>query len=83
MEGRIKFVDAKTQKWGYIVPPDKSADVYFKIEDFIGPRHRQLTAMRRFSSNSSSKAQTERPGASSCSFHPPQLPQSSQARAVN
>ena len=37
MEGRIKFVDAKTQKWGYIVPSDKSADVYFKIEDFIGP----------------------------------------------
>ena len=37
MEGRIKFIDAKTQKWGFIVPSDKSADVHFEIADFIGP----------------------------------------------
>ena len=37
MEGRIKFIDAKIQKWGFIVPSDKSADVHFEIADFIGP----------------------------------------------
>ena len=27
MEGRIKFVDPKTKKWGFIVPSDSSVDV--------------------------------------------------------
>jgi len=35
MEGRIKFVDPKTQKWGFIVPTDKSRDVHFDIRDFV------------------------------------------------
>ena len=38
MEGRIKFVDPKTQKWGFIVPADKTRDVHFDIADFAGPR---------------------------------------------
>lgn len=37
MEGRIKFVDPKTRKWGFIVPADKSRDVHFDIRDFAGP----------------------------------------------
>jgi hypothetical protein len=37
MEGRIKFVDPKTQKWGFIIPSDKSRDVHFDIRDFVGP----------------------------------------------
>src|ERR1700683_709151 len=35
MEGKIKFVDPKTQKWGFIVPADKSRDVHFDIKDFV------------------------------------------------
>jgi len=37
MEGRIKFVDPKTRKWGFIVPADKSRDVHFDIGEFVGP----------------------------------------------
>ncbi|MCX6592000.1 MAG: cold shock domain-containing protein [Acidobacteria bacterium] len=31
MEGRVKFIDAKSGQWGYVVPSDGSGDVYFKL----------------------------------------------------
>jgi cold shock CspA family protein len=34
MLGKIKFLDAKTHKWGYIVPEDGSGDVHFRVSDF-------------------------------------------------
>jgi hypothetical protein len=37
MEGRIKFVDPKTRRWGFIVPTDNTRDVHFEIRDFVGP----------------------------------------------
>lgn len=36
MEGRIKFVDPKTRKWGFIIPADGSRDVHFDVSDFVG-----------------------------------------------
>lgn len=37
MKGKIKFLDGKTGKWGFIVPDDlDQADVHFQVEDFAG-----------------------------------------------
>ena len=35
MQGRIRFVDPKTQKWGFIIPTDNSRDVHFDVRDFV------------------------------------------------
>lgn len=36
MKGKIKFLDAKTRRWGFIVPDDPAeADVHFQVEDFV------------------------------------------------
>ena len=37
MEGKIKFVDGHTGKWGYIVPNDGSEDVHFLTANILGP----------------------------------------------
>jgi cold shock CspA family protein len=36
MLGKIKFLDGKTRKWGYIVPEDGTSDVHFNVSDFGG-----------------------------------------------
>jgi cold shock CspA family protein len=36
MLGRIKFLDSKTKKWGFIVPDDGTRDVHFSASDFDG-----------------------------------------------
>lgn len=38
MRGNIKFVDAKTGKWGFIVPEDGGEDIHFTLTDCIGQR---------------------------------------------
>jgi len=38
MQGRIKFVDKKTERWGFINPDDGGEGVYFNVEDVLGPR---------------------------------------------
>ena len=36
MKGKIKFLDAKTRKWGFIVPDGVGeTDVHFQVEDFV------------------------------------------------
>jgi len=34
MLGKIKFLDGKTRKWGYIVPEDGTSDVHFNVSDY-------------------------------------------------
>src|SRR5207244_426265 len=37
MKGKIKFLDAKTGRWGFIVPDEPGeTDVHFQVEDFVG-----------------------------------------------
>jgi cold shock CspA family protein len=36
MRGRIKFVDSKTNQWGFIIPDNGAADVHFRVSDVIG-----------------------------------------------
>jgi cold shock CspA family protein len=36
MLGKVKFLDSKTQKWGFIVPDDGTRDVHFHASDFDG-----------------------------------------------
>lgn len=36
MKGKIKFVDSKTNQWGFIVPDDGTADVHFRVANVIG-----------------------------------------------
>jgi cold shock CspA family protein len=38
MLGKIKFLDGKTQKWGFIVPDDGTRDVHFHASDFDGDK---------------------------------------------
>jgi cold shock CspA family protein len=38
MLGKLKFLDGKTQKWGFIVPEDGTRDVHFKASDFEGDK---------------------------------------------
>jgi cold shock CspA family protein len=41
MKGKLKFVDAKSGNWGFIMPDDGSPDVHFAQRDVInGPLHR-------------------------------------------
>jgi cold shock CspA family protein len=40
MLGKIKFLDNKTQKWGFIVPDDGTRDVHFSASDFDGDKPR-------------------------------------------
>ena len=41
MKGTIKFVDAKTEEWGYILPDDKGEEVRFDVKDFKGNKPTQ------------------------------------------
>jgi len=36
MIGKIKFVDVKSERWGYIIPDDGSSDVCFQQSDVVG-----------------------------------------------
>ena len=37
MKGKIKFLDTKTRRWGFIVPDEAGdSDVHFEVEDFVG-----------------------------------------------
>jgi cold shock CspA family protein len=36
MHGRIKFVDSKTNQWGFIIPDDGAPDVHFRLSDVVG-----------------------------------------------
>lgn len=36
MRGRIKFVDSKTNQWGFIIPDDGAPDIHFRVGDVIG-----------------------------------------------
>jgi cold shock CspA family protein len=38
MLGKIKFLDNKTEKWGFIVPDDGTRDVHFSASDFDGSK---------------------------------------------
>ena len=38
MRGKIKFLDNKTQKWGFILPDDASRDIHFSASDFDGAK---------------------------------------------
>jgi hypothetical protein len=40
MDGQIKFLDAKTRQWGFIVPTEEgnSDDVHFFVDNFVGPK---------------------------------------------
>lgn len=34
--GRIKFLDAKTRKWGYIIPDQGGSDVHYSVREIVG-----------------------------------------------
>jgi cold shock CspA family protein len=38
LNGKIKFVDVRTEQWGYIVPDDGSKDIHFWVSDATGEK---------------------------------------------
>ncbi len=38
MKGTIKFVDANTGLWGFILPDQGGPDVHFYVSEFVGPK---------------------------------------------
>ncbi len=47
MKGKIKFLDAKSQKWGFILPDDNTGDIHFILNDFEGEIDKTNAAEQR------------------------------------
>src|SRR5208337_382528 len=50
MKGKIKFVDGRSEQWGYIVPEDGTKDIHFEVTDAVGeaPSHADAGAPVEF-----------------------------------
>src|SRR5260370_18667775 len=51
MLGKIKFLDNKTQKWGFIVPDDGTRDLHFHASNFDGDKPTPAIKVAKSSSN--------------------------------